>query len=335
MLNNLNETLGFELGWDYARYGVMPPIGEFSDLCQRVNDGYKAGCHHFDGTRPKIRFNETEFKYHKKWLNLRLSAFKRARILSDDLTPDYLKIIDGDYCPVTRLPFTHGLGLPTDATVERINNNGGYARGNVCILSLVANKAKGSRSFSEVLRFAISAPANEAREGLSAKEWARLACLSSYGCDPDEQGVADTLPMVCCPLPLCSLGSKLMVMKFVTSHLLLPSLKDGIAQSIFKAYKKLGDKKVTRALEKFYENGKGAYNRAYHATDVRYRYLLMEDCWENAVLFNSWTNLVRAVGNRFPEIAMSIYPLAKDRIWDQDSMDTRSWGLESGGYLNG
>lgn len=59
-----------------------------------------------------------------------------------------------DTCPVTDDPFWPVLGqqTPTSVTIDRIDSELGYIPGNVWVISLAANKAKGDLSLEALKR---------------------------------------------------------------------------------------------------------------------------------------------------------------------------------------
>jgi hypothetical protein len=111
-----------------------------------------------------------------KWLQLRLNAFRRRRILDREVTPDYLKRIDCAMCPITLIALTHATLAESDWSVDRINNDGAYAPGNLMVMCLKANRAKGSKGLREVIELS-SGNEQGTVLGLSKREWARLACV--------------------------------------------------------------------------------------------------------------------------------------------------------------
>jgi hypothetical protein len=162
-----HRDLGFDLGWDFARYGrPLDPHSANMDVIA----GYNAGKAHFQVAQ------HTPTRYEAKWLQLRLSAIRRRRIVHPDVTPDYLQRIDCDTCAVTLEPLTHSALTGTDWSIDRINNDGAYAAGNLMVISTRANRAKAARRYSEVAQLARGKP-EETVSGLSRPEWARLACL--------------------------------------------------------------------------------------------------------------------------------------------------------------
>jgi hypothetical protein len=160
--------VGFELGWDIAALGrSIDSIACNAD----VRDGYKAGKLHF----PRPRRHPDRFEI--KWLQLRLGALSRHRIVQPEITPQYLKYIDTDVCPVSLIGLTHSTRTDTDWSVDRINNSGAYADANLMVISARVNRVKNDKTYDEVRRLADN---NTSCPALSQIEWRRLACLM-YG----------------------------------------------------------------------------------------------------------------------------------------------------------
>lgn len=161
-----NESLtAFNLGWDYSRYGLSVPDDAPADFC----DGYRC-----DSQRQTKKLNSDKFT--RKWLQLRYGAMKRGKYFSSEVTPDYLKRLmpyDGR-CPVTLEPLTFSEVKSSDWSIDRIDNTRGYERGNIVVLSVAANRAKGNRSLQE-LRDLANSPT--APSELSPEQWQRMANL--------------------------------------------------------------------------------------------------------------------------------------------------------------
>lgn len=136
-------------------------------------------------------------RFERKWVQIRLNAFLRQRVTDRGVTPAFLESIDVDECPVLRIKLTHATGLPTDWSVDRLNNDGAYAPGNLAVMSTQANTAKAARSFSEVIQISQRACSFE---GLEFCEWKRLACLMLGPCFADDPERVPTLPLLT-PIP--------------------------------------------------------------------------------------------------------------------------------------
>lgn len=179
---------GRQLGHDFFRFSRLSPG---PDWPRAVREGFDEAASRGGQRRPGDRFE-------RKWLQLRLGAWQRQRVVADDVSPDLLRTLDVDECPVTREPLTHGRQADTDWSVDRLNNDGGYAPGNLAVMSVRANRAKGSLSFEEVLAIAESTtlPTGE----LTRAEWLRLAVLMEGPAFATRQHLAPLLPLVA-PLP--------------------------------------------------------------------------------------------------------------------------------------
>jgi hypothetical protein len=81
----------------------------------------------------------------------------RTRLLDYDLSPAYLINMwnsQNGLCAATGMEMIHRIRSPYSASVDRIDNNKGYVRGNVRLVCHWANLARGRHSvevFNEVL----------------------------------------------------------------------------------------------------------------------------------------------------------------------------------------
>ena len=137
------DEIGFDVGWDHAMHGV--PVPEHLML-GTLADGFRAGTEKRGRARPK----EAD-RYVRKWLQLRRNAWRRERIFDAGVTPEFIRRIDVPYCPITRERLTYSTGEETDWSVDRLVNDGGYARGNLVVMSTRANKAKDSTTTRDIV----------------------------------------------------------------------------------------------------------------------------------------------------------------------------------------
>jgi hypothetical protein len=115
--------------------------------------------------------------FERKCLSLRLSAIKRGMVLDPVVDAQFIEDITQGFCPVTLEPFDTESKSPKNPSVDRLVNEGTYAAGNITMLSIRANRAKGDKTFEQVAEIAT---AGEVRDGLEGIEWMRLATLM-YG----------------------------------------------------------------------------------------------------------------------------------------------------------
>lgn len=172
---------GRELGADYAKLGMRPPENSPSS----VFEGFAAAAHTGFRVRALDRFE-------RKYLQLRVGALRRQRLVSPLVTPDFLRSIDAPRCPVLRTMLTHGERADTDWSVDRLNNDGAYAPGNIVVMSTRANAAKGGLDYDAVRsRSKAGGPTN----GLEPAQWLRMACVMYGACHVDPAVQREWLPL--------------------------------------------------------------------------------------------------------------------------------------------
>ena len=142
---------------------------------------------------PRFPAPKDHDRFVRKWLLLRYNACLRGRLVNEDVTPAYLQSIDVVRCPVTLERLTHATGGDSDWSVDRLNNDGGYAPGNLAVMSTRANRAKGTKGFADV---STRAALETVSEGLSAAEWSRLASLMLGPCFAEEAERAPLHPLL-------------------------------------------------------------------------------------------------------------------------------------------
>lgn len=187
---------GFEIGWDFAHFRLVPPVEQLLPG-NPVRDGWEAGQAVF-GLRT-LRATP----HVKKWLQLRLGAWMRGKAFElAQVTPNFLEGIDVNVCPITGQALTRGTGADSDASVDRVNNQAGYAAGNLAVMSVRANRAKSAYDWRDAAAFVRQIEAGQLDEidGLDAREWARLAALMSY-CTRLSHAEAAHLPLLVLPPP--------------------------------------------------------------------------------------------------------------------------------------
>jgi hypothetical protein len=174
--------IGRTLGHDYFQFGIKEP-GQ--DWPASVVEGFRHAAASHVSRKPSNR-------YINKYLQLRLNALRRSRHVDEQVTPELLQKIDVEFCPITRQKLTHGELKGTDWSIDRLNNEAAYAPHNLAVMSTLANRAKGRRSYEEV--FALS-ELHDATEGLSPAEWLRLAALMLGPCFATAPRLAPVIPL--------------------------------------------------------------------------------------------------------------------------------------------
>lgn len=189
-----DAAAGFEIGWDYAHYRLTPPPEALADG-HPVRQGWQAGGATFGARTLKPTAHV------RKWLQLRLSAWRRGRAFEGtQVTPNFLAQIDVPVCPVTRVTLTHASGAGSDASVDRVCNQAGYAAGNLAVISTRANAAKADLGCRDALTVVkqLEASGLDTLDGLDALQWSRLAVLMSF-VTPMAHAEAACLPLLVLP----------------------------------------------------------------------------------------------------------------------------------------
>ena len=170
-----NRT-GFELGWDHAHHGLVPPPG----LMLEGTPVAQGWC---DGKAVFGRRTLAAPRHVRQWLALRTHAWKHGIAFEGtQVTAHYLAQIDATHCPVTRRMLGGAAGTADAPVVERLNADAGYAAGNLALLCEAASTAKAGLDAREALARAgrVDAGIEPAPEGLSPAACWRLAVLQSF-----------------------------------------------------------------------------------------------------------------------------------------------------------
>lgn len=217
---SLLAELGRQLGHDLYCRSRLPLQPDWQDS---IAEGFRAAA-------AAGHLRHTPDRFERKWLQLRLGAWRRRRAVADDITPELLRELDVEHCPVTRERLTHGTGNPSDWSVDRLNNEGAYAATNLAVMSVRANRAKAALSFDEVLLRAQQADGADA--ALTPAQWLRLAALMLGPCFATRHQLAPLLPL-CAPLPLHSVRLALQqIQRLLTLHAARPAGKNALVRDL-------------------------------------------------------------------------------------------------------
>lgn len=174
-MENDTDRNGFDLGWDHAHHGLVPPAELLLDGTP-IGQGWRAGRAVFR-SRTLAATQAT-----RVWLALRLRAWREGLPFEEQLvTAHYVAQLQVERCPVTRQAMGGAPGALDAAVIERLNPNAGYAAGNLAQLSQHAATALRAVDVLGALRLARRAhDTGTAVDGLDAGAWWRLATLRAY-----------------------------------------------------------------------------------------------------------------------------------------------------------
>ncbi|MDE2094588.1 MAG: hypothetical protein KGI87_12110, partial [Burkholderiales bacterium] len=282
----------------------------------------------------------------RKWLQLRLHAWLRGRSVElVQVTPNYLQQIDASHCPITRAALSSATLEGSDASVDRVRNDAGYAAGNLAVMSTKANHAKAANGFRDALRFVqeIEAQHLPGLGGLTAEQWARTAVLCSF-VEPLAHDEACALPLLVLPPNRLRLFNPVQALQAFVS---LQLLKPGWSQRVSRFEDLLPGKTLRRDFKAFFmallprviEAGHaGAHRAAPPHESARWA---VEDAWRAPLVQQRWRRfagqltpaqcealLARAAARK---LATSVVvPLAAARATDGWNLDTRGYVPHAG-----
>lgn len=173
------DRVGFDIGWDHARHGLVPPPECMLDGTP-VSQGWRAA-------RPLFsRRTVTGTRAVRAWLALRLQAWREGAAFElQQVTPHHLRQIEVSHCAVTRAALGGDLAGDDAPVITRLREDAGYAAGNLVVLSRAAARAKAGRTAAEVLARVerLARDGIEQADGLHIDAWARLGALMSLAVD--------------------------------------------------------------------------------------------------------------------------------------------------------
>lgn len=187
------DRTGFQIGWDHAHHGLVPPPGLLL-AGTPIGQGWRAAKAVFGHrTLPASRHT-------RSWLALRTLAWRQGISFElQQLTPNYLSQIHADRCPILRTPLGGASGEPDAAVIDRINPQAGYAAGNLAVISQRAAVAREHVDVLEALRRGHRLQSGgDTDTGLDAAAWLRLAALRSFA-TPLPFAEAARLPLALLP----------------------------------------------------------------------------------------------------------------------------------------
>lgn len=334
------------IGWDHARHGLVPPLDR---LCinPQLQQGYRAGRAAFG------RSTQPAGAEVQRWLALRLRALAHGRAYeSVQLTPHYLGQLAVEHCPVTREALSAGDGAAvTDADIERLREDAGYAAGHLAMLGRRAAAARGRRGYAELRALwrdahrasagAADAAANAAEpeggaaprstrpEGLSAAAWGRLTILVSY-VTPLEHDQAARLPMRVLPPNRLRLFNPVQALQALATRALAQDTPNRRLAALRAALPPLRRADFDGWLGAMHEQ-LAAELQARPGVPLRWA---LEDAWADARVLARWRRLARALSPAECEAAVSACG-GMGVACLPDALATEGWALASGGWLRG
>lgn len=297
----------YELGWDFAAYAVGIPGDAPADMRGGWQDA-----------RARLRARPPS-RAVRKWLNLRYGALRRHRMVDASVTPELIDFITPEICPVTLEALTFATHADTDWSVDRVANCGGYARSNLAIVSVRANRAKGAKDIHEVLALGRRLmAAGGAEQGLDGREWMRLAALMA-----GPSSIAEHRPFLvpqCTTLPVALAAGAAQIMQRV----LLNEVLGQAPTSLLGRLREAGGQASAKRLHGFVQSMRHKAWRTAYAYDV----------WLEPGVFDRFVGWLHSLTAGQAQAAFSLmrrrYGCWKESVTAEEA--AQAWGLETGGY---
>lgn len=285
------DRTGFELGWDHARHGLVPPPGLLLDGTP-IGQGWRAGKAIFgrrtlNATRPV-----------RRWLTLRTDAWRRGIAFdSARLGANELARLDGTHCPVTRRPLGGAPGGADAPVVARLQPGAGYGIGHLVLLSAQAEAAQENLSAGALLRRAaqVDAGLTEAPGGLNPAETWRLAVLASLA-TPLPFAEAVRVPLRVLPTPQLRLVNAVQQLQALVT---LQFAQPGWSERIRRLAALLPPERGEAPRHDFQLLAGAIAARVMEARpgdDLRAMQRALEDAWADARVNRRWQTFALALG---------------------------------------
>lgn len=325
---------GFEIGWDFGHYGIVPPSEHLHPLSS-VRQGWEASRLNFGQRTLLVN------RFSRSWLQLRLGAWRRGRVFErSEVSPTYLRQIDVACCPITRELLTHGSGIGSDASVDRVCDDGAYAAGNLAVMSQRANQAKADKTVDQLLVLARQVKAvpqvgQDCKANLTTEEWARLAVLVSFA-TPMAHAKAACMPLRVLP------PNRLRVLNPVQSLQLILSrqfTQAGHGRRCSSIAGQMQSKEARRAFDNFMSlllERRSAAKRPAGLLELRQS---LEDLWCDPLINSRWQHLALKLTSEACErivcAAVEGGLEGPSMRWISPAVATENWSLASRGFVSG
>ncbi len=315
------DRTGFDIGWDHAHHGLVPPPELLHPLTP-VRQGWMAGKAVFGPHRTLPGGRNL-----RQCLHLRLLAWRRGIGFDDQqVTPHFLGQLAAQRCPVLRCTLGGAAGQAQAAVVERLNPQAGYAAGNLVTVSAQAAAALEGLSVQQAVGNARAAQVGDSPvRGYGAAVWWRLAALRAFA-TPLPFAQAALLPLAVTPPNRVRLLNAAQGLQALVTRLFM-------APGWSLRCRALGSLLPTAPLRHDFNLFVGAMaprvlQAPADATGLR---LALEDAWLDARVQRRWQHLVLGLGEAATEDLLERIVqagLASVRIVNHPPQRaTEGWGL--------
>ena len=121
---------------------------------------------HYQRNKVKLAGQQLERRIRFPENAILIATKARSKKENLDFDIDISDIVFPESCPYlnTKITYTQGTGrVPTNASIDRIDTSKGYVKGNIQIISDLANKMKNNATEEQLIQFAIGVLKRHAR----------------------------------------------------------------------------------------------------------------------------------------------------------------------------
>ena len=223
----------------------------------------------------------------------------------------------------------------SDASIDRVRNDAGYAAGNLAVMSTKANHAKGALDRAAALRCVQQIEAGQLAGlgGLTADQWRRVATLCSF-VEPLPHDVACALPLHVLPPNRLRLFNPVQALQaFVSQQLLKP----GWSQRVSRFETLLAGKALRHDFKCFFMALLPRVIEAGRSGEAQHARWAVEDAWRSPLVQQQWARFARQLTPAQCEALLAraaakklgsavVVPLT-------EAAATDGWNVETRGYV--
>lgn len=324
------DEAGFEIGWDFARHRLTPPVAHLH-ADNPVRQGWSAARVAFGHRtlRPTLAV--------RQWLELRLAAWQRGRAFENvQVTPHFIAQLQVPTCPVTGIALASGDALAQSAhppLPARLNQHAACAAGNLAMLSDTARAAAEGLDWRQALEQAEQAEAagESTRRGLTPLQWRRLGVLMSLA-TPLDQSQAAMLPLLVLPPNRVRVLNPVQALQVM---LTLQFCQAGYARRLVALAALMPSSELRHAFQVFMHTLLARRLAAGSAIDAPAMRATMEQAWGDALVQRRWqrlaTRLTAADCEQLLQRAARRGLMGPSQRWQAPEAAVEGWALDSAG----
>lgn len=324
------DEVGFEIGWDFARHRLTPPVAHLH-ADNPVRQGWSAARVVFGARtlRPTLAV--------RQWLELRLAAWQRGREFENvQVTPHFIAQLQVPQCPVTGSMLATGYVMAQSAhspMPARLNQKAAYAAGNLAMLSDTARAAAEGLDWRQALAQAEEAEAagEATRRGLTPLQWRRLAGLMSLA-TPLDHAQAAALPLLVLPPNRVRVLNPVQALQVM---LTLQFCQAGYARRLVGLAALMPSSELRQAFQVFMHTllaRRLAAGPAIEGTAMR---AAMEQAWADALVQRRWQRLASRLSaadcEQLLQRAARRGLIGPSQRWQPAEAAVEGWALDSAG----